>query len=121
MQLLLLPCCMHTSTPQLLHDLERYVRTCPFSAEVEWAVPDYIWELPPRVQPSSSGGGGGSGSSMPVASQAAGRHLAQAVAKTNDARYADQWHLPAISAPQAWARVGGAAVSCEAGRLLWGD
>lgn len=103
---------------------------CPH-AEVEWAVPDYIWEVPPLRQPGGSAAGGsaaggsrasgrssGAGSSSGSAPRAAGgrarRRMAQAGTwEPNDPYYQDgsQWHLPAISAPEAWALSGGAAVS----------
>lgn len=109
---------------------KKWLLSCPAlpapHAEVEWAVPDYIWEVPPLRQPGgsatggspTSGRSGGAGSSSGSAPQAAGldarRRMAQAASwEPNDPYYQDgsQWHLPAISAPEAWALSGGAAVS----------
>lgn len=88
-------------------------------AEVEWAVPDYQWELPPLPQSSSTAGRSSSSATTRSGggSQAAGRRprrrLAQAPVQPNDPYFTNgtQWYLPAVSAPEAWALVSGVDVS----------
>lgn len=86
------------------------------SAEVEWAVPDFQWQPLPSSQPGTAPGGGGAGSlragPQPQWQQGQRRRLVQAAVQPNDPLYLEkpQWHLPAVSAPQAWALTGGAVV-----------
>ena len=88
------------------------------AAGVEVAEPDYIYHTTALPQPAGAGVTGGSSSAIPQPvnegpEMAAAAAAAIPQALPDDSQYSDLWHMPQISAPQAWDTTTGSSQVCR--------
>ena len=88
------------------------------AAGVEVAEPDYIYHTTALPQPAGAGVTGGSSSAIPQPvnegpEMAAAAATAIPQALPDDSQYSDLWHMPQISAPQAWDTTTGSSQVCR--------